>query len=102
MYETAGGSDRSLITVLGCGSASGCALPPYTEYKGVYIKKEWTVKGLAGACYGASESGWMDGSRFLSWFKKLFVPAVHESFSEDRPSSSLCRWSPLTHHIRFD
>ena len=32
--------------------------------------------GPAGALYGISESGWMDLANFLSWFVKLFVPAV--------------------------
>lgn len=76
VHETAGGSSRSYITVLACGSASGCTLPPFTVYKGVYIKKEWMAHGLAAALYGVSESGWMQGSNFLSWFKKLFIPAV--------------------------
>jgi len=77
VHETTGGSNRSYITVLACGSASGCALPPFTVYKGVYLKKEWLAQGLAGAMYGVSESGWMEGCTFLSWFKKLFIPAVN-------------------------
>ena len=76
VHETTGGSDRSYITVLACGSSSGCPLPPFTVYKGVYVKKDWLAQGLAGAHYGVSESGWMEGSNFLSWFNKLFVPAV--------------------------
>ena len=76
VHETTGGSDRSYITVLACGSAAGVGLPPFTVYKGVYIKKEWLIGGLAGAAYGVSESGWMEGSNFLSWCKKIFVPAV--------------------------
>ena len=32
--------------------------------------------GLAGAMYGVSESGWMEADNFLSWFQKLFLPAV--------------------------
>ena len=28
------------------------------------------------AFYGITESGWMDSSMFLSWFMKLFCPAV--------------------------
>ena len=43
VHETTDGSNRSYITVLGCGSACGCALPPFTVYKGVYIKKEWVA-----------------------------------------------------------
>ena len=76
VHETTGGSARSYITVLGCASASGCALPPFMVYKGIYIKKKWLAHGLAGALYGVSESGWMEGCNFLSWFKKQFVPAV--------------------------
>ena len=76
VHETSGGSDRSYITVLGCGSASGCALPPFTVYKEVYVKKYWLSQGLAGSQYGVSESGWMEGPSFLSWFTKQFIPAV--------------------------
>ena len=32
--------------------------------------------GPAAAVHGISESGWMDGANFLSWFMKLFLPAV--------------------------
>ena len=32
--------------------------------------------GLAGARYGVTESGWMDKSNFLSWFRKLLLRAV--------------------------
>ena len=34
------------------------------------------MQGAPGAVYGISESGWMDSDNFLSWFKKLFLPAV--------------------------
>ena len=32
--------------------------------------------GPTGTLFGISESGWMDAENFISWFKKLFVPAV--------------------------
>ena len=32
--------------------------------------------GPAGAVYGMSNSGWMEWSNFLEWFKKLYMPAV--------------------------
>lgn len=34
------------------------------------------VGGSAGALYGITDSGWMDSASFLSWFVKLFLPAV--------------------------
>ena len=40
------------------------------------MKKNWLSQGLAGALYGVSDSGWMEVSNFLSWFNKLFIPAV--------------------------
>ena len=38
--------------------------------------QQWMKGGPAGCRYGVSESGWMDGANFLSWFRKLFLPAV--------------------------
>ena len=76
VHDTAGGSDRSYITVHCCGSASGIRLVPYVLFKGVYLYKEWTTGGPAGALYGMSESGWMETKNFLDWFKKGFLPAV--------------------------
>ena len=34
------------------------------------------VGGPAAALYGITDSGWMDAANFLSWFVKLFLPAV--------------------------
>ena len=76
VHKTTGGSDRSYITFLACGSASGCSLLPFTVYKGVYVKKDWLSKGLAGALYMVSDSMWMEASNFLSWCNKVFFPAV--------------------------
>ena len=36
----------------------------------------WRVAQQQHAVYGISDSGWMDGANFLSWFTKLFLPAV--------------------------
>ena len=76
IHGTTAGSDRSYITVLACGSASGCPLPPFTVYKGVYMKKDWLSQGLVRALYGVSDSGWMEAANFLPWFSKSFIPAV--------------------------
>ena len=65
-------------------------------YKGTYVKKDWLSQGLAGALYGVSDSGWMEAANFLSWFSKLFIPAV----------SHLLETSPVVifvdgHHSHF-
>ena len=76
VHDTAGGSDRSFITVHCCGSASGICLPPYILYKGKYMYQDWTRGAPAGALFGVLESGWMEEKNFQSWFQKGFLPAV--------------------------
>ena len=40
------------------------------------IFKRWIEGGPAGTLYGVTDSGWMDAPNYLSWFTKLFLPAV--------------------------
>ena len=59
VHETAGGSGRGYITVLGAGAADGVRLPPYIIYKGVNLYARWTQGGPAGAIYGSAKVvGW--------------------------------------------
>ena len=76
LHEVGGGSGREYTTVHVACSASGERLPPFVLYKGKNIYQRWIQGGPAGAVYGVTESGWMDSSMFLSWFMKLFCPAV--------------------------
>ena len=76
VHETSGGSGREYYTVLAAGAADGTRIPPFILYKGVNLYLRWTRGGPAGAVYGMSGSGWMEGSNFLEWFKKLYFPAV--------------------------
>ena len=76
VHETGGGSGQEYIKVLGAGSASGVHLPPYILYKGKHLYDSWCQSGPAGALYGVSTNGWMEKDNFLSWFRKLFIPAV--------------------------
>lgn len=70
------------LTTLGCGCAAGLRLPPYILYKGKNLYTAWTDNGPAGALYGVSESGWMEKSNFLEWFKKMFIPAIQHLSTE--------------------
>ena len=76
VHEVGGGSGRQYFTVHCGGSASGERLPPFILYKGKNLYKRWVEKGPAGTLYGINESGWMDSECYLSWFTKLFIPAV--------------------------
>ena len=82
--EIAGGSECQYITVHCAGSANRGRLPPFILHKGKNVYLKWVQGGpaAAAAVYGVSASvwmdqdGWMDSDNFLSWFKKLFLPAV--------------------------
>ena len=77
VHEVGGGSGREYTTVHCAGSGSGERLPPFILYKGKNLYQRWMEGGPpAAAVHGISESGWMDGANFLSWFTKLFLPAV--------------------------
>ena len=76
VHEVGGGSGREYTTVHACCSANGERLPPFILYKGKHLYQRWMEGGPAGAVFGVTESGWMDASNFLSWFEKLFLPAV--------------------------
>lgn len=53
-------------------------MPPLVIYKGKHLYSTWTNDVPDGVLYSVSESGWMEGTNFLCWFKKGFLPAVHE------------------------
>ena len=76
VHEIGGDSGHQYVTVHCCGSASGERLPPFILYKGKNMYQRWIEGGPAGTLYGITESGWMDGANYLSWFTKLFLPAV--------------------------
>ncbi len=76
VHEVGGASDHQYITVNVCGNAAGLRLPPYILYKGKNLYNTWTTGGPAGACYGVSQSGWMEEISFMKWFEMQFFPAV--------------------------
>ena len=38
--------------------------------------------GPAGCMYSVSDSGWMEGDNFYSWFEKVFIPSVKHLTSD--------------------
>ena len=57
VHETAGGSGRDYITVLGAGAADSVRLPPYILYKGVNLYTRWTEVDQLEPCMVA---GWRE------------------------------------------
>ena len=75
VHEVGGSSDHQFNTVNVCGNADGVRLAPFVLYKGKNLYNTWTEVGPAGACYGVSQSGWMEEIYFSKWFEQQFYPA---------------------------
>ena len=61
-YHTSG--NKSQITVIGCVSASGHAIPPFVIFDSKSLNKEWTKGEVNGTTYGMSNKGWVDSELF--------------------------------------
>ena len=49
---------KGQVTVLGCCSATGQALPPFVIFDAKELKYEWTRGEVPGTRYGLSDTGW--------------------------------------------
>ena len=70
-YRTAG--NKSQITVIGCVSATGHAVPPFVIWDAKSMNKEWTNGEIAGTTYGLSNKGWVDSELFRGWMVDHFI-----------------------------
>ena len=64
---------KSKISVVGCISAGGSALPPMIIWSGKSLSPKQTISEIPGTLYGFSARGWMDRELFNLWFSKLFL-----------------------------
>lgn len=65
--------NKSQITVLGCCSATGHALPPFIIFQGKQLNYQWTHGEIPGTRYGVSDSGWTDRDLFRGWLMDHFL-----------------------------
>lgn len=84
--EKAMNFSKSATSIMVCGSADGCLLPPYIIYKSVHLYDTWKERAPAGppccdqpCCSKGSRfnrtiSGWIDGPTFRDWFTTAFLP----------------------------
>ena len=70
-YRTSG--NKSQITVIGCVSASGHAIPPFVIFDSKSLNKEWTKGEVNGITYGMSNKGWVDSELFCGWLTDHFL-----------------------------
>ena len=76
-YRTSG--QKSQITVIGCGSATGQSLPPFIIFAAKQLSPLWVKDEIPGSSYAVSDKGWVDQELFYFWLKEHFIPnAVSE------------------------
>ena len=62
-YRTSG--QKSQITVIGCGSATGQVLPPFIIFAVKQLNILWTNEEVSGSRYAVSDKGWVDQELFF-------------------------------------
>ena len=67
-YRTSG--QKSQITVIGCGSATGQILPPFIIFAAKQLNILWTNEEVSGSRYAVSDKGWVDQELFFYWLKE--------------------------------
>ena len=70
-YRTSG--QKSQITVVGCGSATGQVMPPFIIFAAKQLNPLWTRDEVVGTRYAVSDKGWIDQELFYYWLKEHFV-----------------------------
>ena len=65
--------NKSQITVIGCVSASGQAIPPFVIFDCKRLNKQWTYGEVNGTTYGMSAKGWVDSELFHGWLTDHFL-----------------------------
>ena len=65
--------NKTQITILGCVSATGQAIPPMVIFQGKNFNHSLSKGEVSGTLYGTSDSGWMDQELFASWFPSHFL-----------------------------
>lgn len=75
-YEVTAGN-KAQITVLECGNAAGQMCPPAVLFPGKKVNHK-LVNSAPSDKWGVffSESGWMNGTVFESWFECVYLPYV--------------------------
>ena len=65
--------NKSQVTVIGCVSAAGQAIPPFVIFDSKSLNKQWTIGEVNGTTYGMSSKGWVDSELFRGWLTDHFL-----------------------------
>ena len=64
---------KSQITVIGCASATGHAIPPFIIFAAKQLNSLWMKDEVAGSRYAVSDNGWIDQELFHYWLTDHFL-----------------------------
>ena len=64
---------KSQITVIGCCSATGQAIPPFVIFDAKQLNLQWCKGEVPGTRYGLSDSGWTNKELFSGWLEGHFL-----------------------------
>ena len=64
---------KGQVTVVGCASATGQAIPPFIIFDAKQLNPLWTKGEVPGTRYGLSDSGWIDQELFHGWLAEHFL-----------------------------
>lgn len=70
-YRTSG--NKNQVTVIGCVSAAGHAVPPFVIFDAKRLNTEWVEGEVPGTTYGLSSKGWVDSELFRGWLVNHFL-----------------------------
>lgn len=68
------GYQRQWITMIGCISASGHALPPTLLWDSNKVKRHWFALATTDVVIRGTGNGWSNTDIFLDWLKSVFIP----------------------------
>ena len=61
------------MTVIGCVSAAGHAIPPFVIFDLKTLSHEWTEEKISGTTFALSNKDWVDSELFHDWLIDLFA-----------------------------
>jgi len=70
-YQTSGKKEQ--ITVIGCGNATGQAIPPFIIFAAKQVNYLWTKNEVNGSRFAVSDNGWIDQELFYFFLTKHFI-----------------------------
>ena len=64
---------KGQVTIVGCASAAGQAIPPMVIFDAKRLNPEWTKGEFPGTTYGLSDNGWINSELFEAWLSEHFL-----------------------------